>query len=327
MTVMVIGGQGFIGSHLCVAMAEQGEDVVCYDSASRIPPLLTAAPEEVNRRIRIVRGSVLDVARLISVAKERGVEGIIQPAAVLPPTSEELPMEALKVNVLGVANVCEAARILDLRRFVCFSSQGVYGARASLEPLAEDEPVDPTAGMYQASKYMGEITGCQYALQYGVPFIAIRTSMVFGPGQSFLYPLNVIVGHALKRIPLKWIDGGDHPLDYTYVKDVCHGAILAYKAVSPRHRVYNIAGSRLVTNFDILRLVKQHIADAPIEMGPGLLSNPPLYRKILTGPLSVNRAREDLAFEHRYGFEGGLGEYIEHLQRTPEELEAMVRSL
>ena len=307
-------------------MAKEGDDVVAFDLNSRLPPTISRAPEEIIDRIHPVSGSLDELARILSVAKEFDVEGIIQPAALLPPASEETPTEALKTNVAALANTCETARLLDLKRIIYMSSQGVYGVTETLDPVKEDVVLDPTAGMYHITKYMGELMGSQYSKQYGIDFMAIRTSMVFGPSQNFVYPLNHIVASAMKGVTLDWPDGGDHPLDYTYVEDLAWGILHAYRAPSHRHQIYNMSGGKLVTNNDIRALVLRHFPEAKLNIGPGLITNPPLYKKIITGPLDLTRAKTDLQFTHKFGFEDGLSKYIGYLKQANEELAGMLWS-
>lgn len=324
--MVVVGGAGFVGAHLCRSLAEAGEKVVSYDLASRLLAPIQDASPEVQRRLRVVPGNATDAPTLFRVIREAEAEGLIYAAAVLL-TADHMPTEALRVNVEGFAHACEAARVFDLRRVVYFSSQGVYGATRTLDPLAEDAPLAPDAGMYQLTKYFGERLAEQYAKQYRLSIVAVRPSMVFGPGQTLYYPLNMILAHAAKDTRLMRKDGGDHPIDYTYVKDCAEGAALAYRASKPRHLVYNISGGRLHTNRQVIELVRKVFPKFEASVGPGLIARPPLWKRILSGPLDLQRARRDLSYEPRYGLEGGLIDYAAHLRDTPTELEQMVGAL
>lgn len=326
MSVMVVGGSGFIGSYVCRILAERGEQVISYDVSSKLPTALADATPNVREKAKLVGGTVSDIPTLFRTIKENDVKGIIYAAAVLL-EADQMPTEALRVNVEGLANACEAARIFDLRRVVYFSSQGVYGARNDMNPVPEDTTLLPTAGMYQMTKYLAERLGQQYEKQYGVGFVAIRPSMVFGPGQRLYYPLNMVLAHAIAGVPLRKPDGADHPIDYTYVKDCAEGAALAYRAEKTRHSAYNISSGKLTTNNQVVEIVNKSYPEFRAEIGGGLIGSPILWKSILTGPLDLKLARNDLGFEPRYGVHAGLADYSFHLQSHSEELRQMTEAL
>ena len=326
MGILVVGGSGFIGSHLCRILAERGEEVVSYDVSARPQGALLDAPENVRAKVKAVGGSVNDIPKLFRTIKDNKVEGLVYVAAVLL-EADEMPTEALRVNVEGVANACEGARLFDLRRVVYFSSQGVYGARDVLEPVSENATLVPTAGMYQMTKYLAERLGQQYERQYGVSFVSLRPSMVFGPGQRLYYPLNMILAHAVARTSFARPNGADHPVDYTYVKDCAEGAALAYKSEKIKSPAYNISSGRLTTNAQVAEVVKKLYPGFRAEMGSGLIGSPILWKRILTGPLNLELARRDLGYRPQYGVEGGIADYSSYLNAHPQELLQMTSAL
>jgi nucleoside-diphosphate-sugar epimerase len=306
-------------------LAEAHENVVAYDVTSRIPNTILDMTGEDRERIRPFLGSIADLATLLRAITENTVTGVISLAVITEETADLMPSETFRVNVDGCTNVCEAARLMDLRRVVYFSTQGVYGFQKDLIPLGEDAKVDPSAGVYQLSKYVAELIGTQYAQQFGVSFVAVRPSFVFGPGQREMFPLNVILANAMRNESLNWPQGGDHPIDYSYVKDVAAGAIAAYNAKTPRYRVYNLTGGKLTTTQEIVYVAKKHFPAAPIEVGPGYFDRFGVWdmRKILTGSLDNSRIMSDMKFKHPYGFESGLNDFIAYLKKYPSESEHM----
>lgn len=324
MSVLVAGGLGFVGAHICRYLVEAGEDVVAYDVTSRIPKTILEMDENKRSKIKVVLGSVTDVGTLLRTVKENNVTGIIS-LAVIMEAADVMPPEAFRVNVGGCINVCEAARLMDLHRVVYFSTQGVYGAQKDLKPLKEDASVNPTAGIYHVSKYMAELAGNQYSRQFGVSFAAIRPYAIFGPGQQLMLALNVILANAMKNEALSWARGGDHPIDYTYVKDVAAAAVAVYNAKKPRYQVYNVSGGKLTTMREIVNIVKEHFPAAPINVGPGYIGRFGAWdlSQILTGPLDNSRIISDLGFKPPYGFEKGLEDFIYNLKENSSEAEQM----
>lgn len=326
MSILVTGGLGFVGAHICRLLAEAGEDVIAYDFTGRVPNAILEMEENYRKKIKLIRGSITDLVTLLRTIKENKTTGIISSASIID-GADSIPTETFSVNVGGCVNICEAARLMDLHRIVFFSTQGVYGAQKDLNPIKEDAPLNPTAGIYQLSKFLAEWVGNQYARQFSVNFVAIRPSFIFGPGQNvnIMYPLNVILANAMKNEAVSWSQGGDHPIDYSYVKDVAAGAIALYNAKKPAYLVYNLTGGKLVTTREIVDIVKKHFPTFPISVGPGYFEQFGAFNlaKILTGPLDNSRIMSDLGWKHPYGFKKGLEDYIEYLRKHPSEVEQM----
>ncbi len=98
MVVLVVGGSGFIGSHVCRILAERNETVVSYDVSTKPSASLLDAPSDVREKVKLVAGSVNDIPTFFRAIKDNKVEGIIYVAAVLL-EADDMPTEALKVNV------------------------------------------------------------------------------------------------------------------------------------------------------------------------------------------------------------------------------------
>src|SRR4051794_30182930 len=118
MRVMVTGGCGLVGSLAVRQFLELGHEPVIFDLAIRLDLL-----QDVQERVRIVRGDVTALPELLAAVREHGVERILHAASFLTPGAYDRPYPAIQTNVLGAVNVYEAVRVLGLARGV-FTSTG-----------------------------------------------------------------------------------------------------------------------------------------------------------------------------------------------------------
>ncbi len=189
---VLITGAGLVGSYAAAQLSGMGERVVLFDVAPswenlrRVPGL---------EGVEVVRGDILDFPDLLRVIKEKGVNRIIHTAAFLTAGARERPYAAIRVNILGTANVLEAARNLDIERVVFTSSVTVYyGSYSETDEAVADEPQSEDfsfraisqrpRGVYPTTKLACEHLGLSYRDLYGVDFVAVRFAGVFGPWQG-----------------------------------------------------------------------------------------------------------------------------------------------
>ena len=138
--VLVTGGLGFLGSHVCHELAMRGDRVIAMDvgqGTAQTRRLL----EPVRDRVCFVDGSVLSLPFILSTAKEHGVRCIVHAAAItLAQALLDQPFRAFEINTMGTLNVLEAARLLGLDRVIYISSVVAFAAKR-YEPLDEAHPI------------------------------------------------------------------------------------------------------------------------------------------------------------------------------------------
>ena len=125
-SILIIGGTGFIGSRLAGCLVNRGQTVTCFD--------LYPAPQKVSHlgdHAGVVVGDITRIEDIIAVIREFRVEKIVNLAYMLGTESEANPHVALRVNVMGMNNVFESARLMGIRRVVYASSIAVYGLQSS----------------------------------------------------------------------------------------------------------------------------------------------------------------------------------------------------
>lgn len=316
MTILLTGGMGAIGSWVARELIEAGHHLVLYDARadfSLIPDL--------EGRVEVVTGDLLDLPSLIRTSLEKKVERILHLAAMMPSSAQANPYQGFQVNALGTMNVLEAARIAGVRRMVYTSSKGVYGpirgeyAHPTYRPVTEDHPTLPNS-VYGATKLMGEHMGLNYVRNYGLDFVALRFGSTYGPGKLGRHGIvgihSAVIEAAMAGQETRIPQGEEQVDDMVYNADTAHAIVLACFAQDLEHRVFNIATGTGCTMLDLARAVKKLFPQAVIEVGPGLdyYGGGGGY-----SVFDISRARQELGYTPRFSLEAGVQHYVEAMGR------------
>jgi len=313
--VMVVGGSGFLGSHVCRELAERNIEVICFDIQSS--DFQSRKSKPTTGSIRFVKGDILDPESLVDCVNDFKVTGIIHTvAAGNEAAARQDPHPAITLNVQGTLNVLEAARRNQVGRFVYISTAGVYGRRSNEEPIKEDEAITWRGTIYHPSHYMGEILVEMYHQVYEMETVILRPLSIYGPALStnrerHLQTKSLFLGawimKALKGEVVE-IPNSDTLTDLTYVKDVATAVYLAYSNPDLKQWVFNVSSGVLVSYKDIALTIRKNLPSAKFEFRPGVQDNPLRPNR---GPLDISRAKEAFQFVPQYGLDRGMQDFIE----------------
>ncbi|MGH7716754.1 MAG: NAD-dependent epimerase/dehydratase family protein, partial [Vulcanimicrobiaceae bacterium] len=267
----------------------------------------------------VERGSVDALHTLIRIIKDRNIEVIVHLAGVLGGSSEDDPLSATHVNVIGTLNVFEAARLCKVKRVVAASSMVVYGSDSEYPgELNDDSPRlgAKRAPIYSAGKIYMEMSAELYRQRYGVSVVGLRPSIVYGPGRqsgATAFASQLIMNPALGK-PVR-VSDGDAVANMIYVDDVADAfcaLVLAPESAFARHQFFNTGGDRC-TIAQFADAVRKIIPDAKIEVQPGGAG------EIMGYPTRLSDAglRDEVGFQRRYTpIERGVAAYIEAVRTT-----------
>jgi nucleoside-diphosphate-sugar epimerase len=255
----VTGAAGFIGSHLCERLLDEGHEVLGLDAFIDFYP---RPLKETNLAallgrpgFRFVEGDLLavDLTGMLD-----GVEFVFHQAAqpgVLGSWGKRFE-EYLSNNVLATQRLLEAARdhLGKLQRLVYASSSSVYGATHTL-PLPEDALPRPFSP-YGVTKLAGEQLCLLYHQNYGVPAVALRYFTVYGPRQRPDMAFQRFIRSMLSDEEITIYGDGEQTRDFTYISDVVEANLLALKE-SAEGRVLNIGGGARTTLNNIVALLER----------------------------------------------------------------------
>jgi len=300
--VLVTGGAGFIGSHLCQRLCQEGREVVVLDN------LCTGQRENLDGLdVELVEGSVAvadDVARAI-----RGVEQVVHLAA-LPSVARSLerPLDTHEACVTGTVQVLNAAREVGAR-VVYAGSSSAYGnqqEKQKHEALRED-PLSP----YSAAKLAGELYCRTFSRVFGLNIVVTRFFNVFGPRQPADSPYSGVIAAFCRNLilgkPVR-IDGdGGQARDFTYVEDLVGGVAQCLASDSTGCETVNLAYGSSQTVLDVYELLQRFCREQlPDQVIPDPVLAPARVGDVRHSLADVSRAKERFGFAPAVGFAEGL---------------------
>lgn len=310
---LVTGGAGFIGSHLVEELVERKAKVRVIDN------LFSGHRENlasVLKRIDFIKGDICD-EKLLRVAT-KGADVVFHLAAIPSvPRSVKFPHDSNRVNVEGTLKLLEASVRSGVKRIVYSSSSSVYGDSPKL-PKRENFPLNPLSP-YAASKLAGEIYLRTYSELYKIETVSVRFFNVFGPRQDPTSQYAAVIPIFVSK--LAWDESppifgsGRQTRDFTFVKDVVNGVLLAGKARNINGEAINVsAGGRTsVTQLaqTIARIMGKDIKPKYLPSRPG---------DVLHSYADISKAKRLLHFKPRFSLEEGLAKTINWFNRDAEQV-------
>lgn len=257
MTTLVTGAFGCIGAWVVRGLLAAGERPVTFDLGDDPWRMRMLVGPDVADRVVMLRGDVADRGALAGAVTSHGIRRIIHLAAWQVPLCRQDPPGGALVNVVGTANVFEAARTGRVERVVYASSAAVFGAPGLYPPgpVRDDAPRLP-ATHYGVYKVANEETARVYWEEHRIPSMGVRPLSVYGPGRDFgvtaaptLAMKAAVLGRAY-RIPY----GG--ATDLIFVDDVARALLAAARSTLDGARVYNLHGEK-VAIADVVRVIEE----------------------------------------------------------------------
>jgi UDP-glucose 4-epimerase len=243
--ILVTGGAGFIGFHLCKKLTNLNLDVTIYDNLS------SGKMENVKDapKAKFVQGSILDLEKLCGMEKSDVIFHLA--AQVVVPYSMENPLDDFETNARGTLNVLEKAR-KDDSRLVFASSAAVYGNPTQL-PTTESYGFHPFS-CYGLSKVVGEEYCQMYTSQYGLDVTIMRFANVYGSR------CHGVINDFLDKIAknpkkLEIIGTGQQSRDFVNVADTVDAVVLAASQENAVGQTYNVGFGETTKIIDLAHMI------------------------------------------------------------------------
>lgn len=309
MKILITGGAGFIGSHLCEALLAEGHDLAIVDDLNDFydPSLKLQNLAEIRRKgaVPLHQIDISNDAEIAAVVRSEAPEAIIHLAAragVRP--SLEQPLLYARVNVYGTTALLEAARQHGVRRFVFASSSSVYGASSTV-PFREDEPVLLPVSPYAATKLAGEKICYTYAHLYGIKCVCLRFFTVYGPRQRPDLAIRKFAALIQDGAPVPIFGDGSSGRDYTYIDDIVGGIIGALRHEAA-YDIFNLGNSRPVTLATMVQTIEEALGKkATITRLPDQPGDVPITFA------DIGKAGRILGYCPATGFREGIEKFLE----------------
>ncbi len=300
--VLITGGAGFIGSHLVGRLIEDNE-VVVYDTLTR--DALSSSVHASHPNLRVIRGDVLDVDALRTAMD--GAEYVVHCAGVAGvDTVIRSPTHTMRVNMIGSANVLEAAsRLPSCERVVCFSTSEVFGQHA-FDVAETDRTIIGAVGearwTYAVSKLAEEHLAIAYHRETGLPATVVRPFNVYGPGQVGEGALRTFVQRAIRDEPIQIHGDGSQIRAWCYVDDMVDATLLVMSVERAIGESFNIGNRRSTeTIYGLARMVVRVLdSSSPIVFVSRASADVELRIPL------IDKAEELLGYEPRVELEDGI---------------------
>ncbi len=345
--ILITGGAGFIGSHLCDELLKNDYSITVLDSLSeQVHGKESLRPEYLNDQIKLVKGDIRDAALVEELVKES--EAVFHFAALVGVGQSMYEIkEYTDVNNVGTATLLEAVIKHPVKKLVVASSMSLYGEGlyrdASgkqyhsvsrpieqlknndwevynregdlLEPIPTDESKSPNlSSVYALSKYDQEQLCLLTCKAYNIPVTALRFFNVYGTRQSLSNPYTGVMAIFSSRLlnnrsPLIFEDGNQQR-DFVHVKDVARACRLALEVPGSNQQVFNIGSGEHYTISSLARILAKTMGKEGIE--------PEITGEYRIGDIrhcfaDISKAEAILGYTPQVSLEAGMKELAEWL--------------
>jgi UDP-glucuronate 4-epimerase len=306
--ILVTGGAGFIGSHLCEHLLRSDHKVVCVDNFNNFydPGIKEQNISALmnNEDFSLVRADIRDKAGMAEIFKENNPDLVIHLAA-MPGVRPSIinPFHYYDVNVNGTLTVLETMRRFNVSRMIFASSSSVYGNNAKI-PFSESDPVDSPISPYASSKRACELLCSTYHSLYRFEISCLRFFTVYGPRQRPDLAIHSFTNKIIDDKPIQIYGDGNSFRDYTYIDDVLQGignSISRLKGFN----IYNIGESRKVLLSEVIETLEDALGKKAIKE----------FLPFQAGDVNatyadISKAMRELDYKPSFEFKKGIAEFI-----------------
>lgn len=286
MKILVTGGAGFIGYHLCEQLLKEGHTVVALDNVNdyydpnlkydRLSQLGIAKAEASvwnlqvastkHKALQFVRMNLEDREALPELFKRESFDLVCNLAAQAGVRySIENPEVYIDTNVVGFLNVLECCRNNDIKKLVYASSSSVYGNSIDV-PFTEKQSVDEPISIYAATKKSNELMAHTYAHLFGVNAVGLRFFTVYGPWGRPDMAMFLFTDAIINNKPIKVFNEGNLSRDFTFISDIIAGVTAVIQnEVQPGNTILNIGNSKPVKLLDFIEAIEVALGKKAIK--------------------------------------------------------------
>lgn len=306
MKILITGGAGFVGSHLCDKYVQDGNIVLCLDnfengSLMNIRHLLD------KRNFKLITGDIRNFDLLEK--NTRDVDAVFHLAAQIHVDRSIVePKMTYDVNVLGTQNVLEVARMADVDKIIHASTSEVYGT-AQYAPMDENHPLS-SPHPYGASKTAADRMCHAYNETYGMNICILRSFNLYGPRQKdsgYGGVISLFANRVLNNMPPIVYGNGEATRDYTYISDIvtAYDLLLNYDGKMSSLGPINFGTGVDIKIIDlanlIIKILNKNLKPVHIEPRPGEVQR----------LIADNSKAKALGWSPKYGIEEGLIKFLD----------------
>jgi UDP-glucuronate 4-epimerase len=320
--IMVTGGAGFIGSHVCAKLLEEGYSVLCIDNLNEYysPSIKKKNIEKLEKQAQSTKGTFIFyqvdftdkqvIEKIFTKDKPTKVIHLGARAGVRPSLKD--PQLYADVNIKGTLNLLESARKHNIQRFVFGSSSSVYGINKKI-PFNEEDTVDQQTSPYAVSKRAGELYCYCYHHLYKLSIVCLRFFTVYGPaGRPDMAPF-IFTSRISEGVPIDKFGDGSSKRDYTHISDITQGVVSALTTPNLSYEIINLGNSSPITLNQFIDIIENAVRQkAIINQKPMQPGDVPLTYA------DSAKAEQLLGYNPQFPIQEGMGTFAEWLKENKE---------
>ncbi len=323
-TTLITGGLGFIGSSICDLLLQKKYTNKCIlldNFGGYMNPIKDSFIDFRKQRFPSLKNIIIErcdtsnYKALSSIISKYKPNYIYHTAALPLAKVSNLNNDEAKISsVDSTVNIIDAINLLknskqkyQFDRFVYFSSSMVYGdfKKSTVTEESEKNPKDA----YGIMKLAGEVVTEGLCRLHNIPYTIIRPSAVYGPKDMNRRVSQIFIENAFKKQKI-FIQGKNEKLDFTYIKDLANGSILAARKKKGINQIFNITCGKGQSLFSYVSYLKSEFPELTYVIRKKDKTKPS------RGTLSINKAKKMLGYKPKYSLKDGIKEYIKFLKKT-----------
>lgn len=319
--ILVTGGAGFIGSHVCEALVKRGDRVICLDNfADYYGPDVGYTSDKKARNIEdligqedfdLISADIRNASDLENIfATNQGIDAVIHLAAMAGVRrSFEIPDEYAATNINGTRLLLINANQFGVRNFVFASSSSVYGDSSPV-PFSEQQDCLQPISPYAETKLEGESLCRENHEQTRLPTTCLRFFTVYGPrGRPDMIPYK-FTRLLFEGKPLPVFGDGTTQRDYTFIEDIVKGIIAATDRALP-FEILNLGNSRTVRLIDFIKTLERLTGrTAQLDW------KPPQKGDVQRTYADITKAKQLLDYNPQTTIEEGLRQLVDWYEKN-----------
>ncbi len=315
-TILVTGGAGFIGSHLCERLLSNGIQVIGLDNFDTFydPKIKIKNAEAIARRFPdlfdLVTGDIRNPEQVKGILQENKVDAVVHLAAragVRPSIAE--PLLYQDVNLRGTIVLLEACKEHGVENFIFASSSSVYGENQRVPFSEKDLEIQPISP-YGATKRAGELLCYSYHHLYRMNIACLRIFTAYGPRQRPEMAIHKFTRLIDRGGKIPMYGDGSSRRDYTYIDDLIDG-ILGVIHYHNGFEIYNLGESQTTSLKELIRLIEEGLGKKAnietMDFQPGDVS---------VTYANITKAKRMLKYHPKVKMKEGIQRFVEWYKKA-----------
>jgi|TARA_B110000881_G_C18599935_1_gene534341 UDP-glucose 4-epimerase len=303
--VLITGGAGFIGIHLCKLLIKKKYNVSVIDNFS------IGKIRNIPKNVNIYKKDILDYNSCVVACKN--IDVVIHLAAkVSIRNSVKTFNEDVHNNVIGTVNILNAAAKTKVKKIILASSMAVYEKSNKKNAFKEKDSLEPLSP-YGVSKLASEKYILLMAPRMGIDPIVLRLFNTFGPGQTltpYVGVITIFIKNILNNKISRIFGNGNQKRDFVYVDDVAKGFLLAMESNKSVNKIFNIGSGKTISIKKIFKIIKEKIGKGDYKYYP---RDDTELNYVCA---DISKAKKLISFKPQHTFESKIKEVIDQLKST-----------